>query len=314
MVKQFLILFLIFEFQNQALALLNQTQADLNVLQDQLQYEVQKNPSVLQDWAPFLVATPQYYWKESKTDFATASIETVKRVFPQGNLIPCSECLQQRTFIEHDGRLVVNNGELSLIDLANLKTQPQYREAKSLLIIKETPEGIDTRIINLSDGKILFLKLADGTKTLDSAVPSLNLAKELDRRERGQALNYVFMDLGLYPSSTFQFEFLEQWGNRNQHLFGFDLSLWGPVGGIGVTYHYLLPANRKINFSTTVFMTLDGISLGKSSSGNPLKLVGQGMLQYALSGNYAVFGMINSQETLTFGITFLNPVLFPFLL
>jgi hypothetical protein len=317
MVGQFLFLIclmMISVLSEQAWALLNQTQADLNIFEDQLRFEVEKNPTILQDWAPFLVATPQYYWKESKTDFSTASLETVKRVFPQGVLIPCSECAQQRTFVANDGRLVVSNGELSLVDLANLKTQAVYREAKSILIIKETPAGIDARVMSLSDGRILFLKLADSTKTLDTAVAPLNLARELERREKGESLNYVFMDLGLYPKSTFQFEFLEQWGNRNQHLFGFDLSLWGPAGGLGVTYHYLLPTNRRFNFAGTFFVTLDTLAMSKDTSGNPSRIVSQGMVQYALSGNYAVFGMINSQEIVSFGITFLNPVLFPFLL
>ena len=185
----------------------------------------------------------------------------------------------------------------------------------AVIIIRETASGIEAKIINISQGHLLFSKLADQAKNLDQTIRPLNLAREQERREKGQALTYVFIDWGLYPNALFQVEFLEQWGPRNQHLSGFTMSFVEPVGSIGGTYHYLMPGNRKLNLGASLFITLDGLTkTSQSSTRSPWSIVSQAMVQYALSGNYAIFGIVNSKGTVSIGITFLNPVLFPFLL
>jgi hypothetical protein len=290
---------------------------DLQILSDQLANEAEKNPGILREWFPMLIAMPQAYWSKSQNDFAASCFDTLKNTFPnyQKDLIPCPECSQYRTFVGHDGRLIINSGEVTLMDLNQLKTQPKYRSANSILILKETSSGIEARIVDLSQGHLLYSKLADHTTTLAGAHHPLNLARELERRRSGQALNYVFIDLGIHPNTLLQVEFLEQWGARNQHLSGFALSFVEPVGSIGGTYHYLLPANRKLNFSLGVFITLDGMSsTSNRANQTPWAVVTQWMVQYAISGNYAMFATINSKGNGSIGISFLNPVLFPFLL
>ncbi len=311
--SKFTIYILITIFRIPTFAIFQQTQSDLAVLSDQLQNELQKNPGLAQEWTPLLIGVPQSYWKESASDFASVTYQMLQQLFNNQELILCPECIQNRTYVSHDGKLNIINGEMSLADLAVLKTRPNYKNAKSFLTIKESPAGVETKLIRISDGKILFMTIADSTKTLESSFKPLHLAKELERRQSGQSLNYVFIDFGFYQGNTLQFEFLEQWGDRNQHLSGLVLSLWEPVGGLGATYHYLIPNHRKLNFSLTTFITL--FSYGNSANPkNPVTLVYQAMGQWAISGNYALFGMANSKGTISFGITFLNPVLFPFLL
>lgn len=298
------------------MALNEHSELDLQVLADQLLYESQKNPGLVQEWLPTLLAPPKAYWQKSEKDFSSNVFDTLKRTFPnnQRDFIQCAECSQNRSFVAHDGRLVIENGELSLLALNNLKSHQNFQHAKSLMAINETASGIEIRVISLSHGQVLFSKLADHSKTLDNAQRPLNLARELERRENGQAISYVFIDWGFHPKSLFQIEFLEQWGARNQHLSGLNLSFVEPVGAIGASYHYLIPANRKFNIGVSLFVALDGLTGSSSSRNSPWGVVTQGKIQYAFSGNYAAFASINTKGGFSVGITFLNPVLFPFLL
>ena len=304
-------------FAPAAQALLARTQDDLNAVLDRLQYEFgpeRHTPSQTPPVTPILVAPPQAYWEESKADFAPAMLDVLARVFPnRGELINCAECFQSRVYMAHDSRLVVQNGELSLADLARLRQQAGYAQAKSILITRETPSGIEVQLLAIDDGRILYKGLVDSTKTLDQAQPPLRLARELDRRERGEALSYINMDLGLYPKSKFQLKFLEQWGSHNQNLSGFVLSAYNPTGALGLTYLYMLPKQRRMTVGVTGYYSLEGMFSSNSPS-LAKALSAQLALNYALNGSYGVFLSGDTSGTISAGFSFLNPVLFPFLL
>jgi hypothetical protein len=301
-------------------ALLPRTQSDLRVVADRLLYEfgpgqtrrADRDPNLV--ITPVLVAPPQAYWEESKADFAPAVMNVLAQVFPNpGDLIQCSQCYESRVFVAHDSRMVVQNGELSLTDLARLHEQPGYAQAKSVLITRETPSGIEIRLLAVDDGRILYTGLADSTKTLNDAEPPMRLAREMDRRQRGEALGYVNADLGLYPKGRFEFKFLEQWGDHNQHLSGFVLSVWNPSGAIGATYQYMIPHRRQASVGLTGYYSLKGM-FDAGSTSFAKALTGQISLHYAISGSYGVFVSADTEGTVSAGFSFLNPVLFPFLL
>lgn len=318
MVKKIALIFILIFFEKPSflLALNEETHINLQILEDHLRFEMQKNPGLVVELLPTLVATPIPYWQSSEKDFSVVAWAMLKNIFKDQttDLLLCSDCSQQRTFVNHNGHLTVNNGDLTLLELNHLKEQPSYKSAKTLLTLKETPSGVELRMIRLSDGQILYSKLASQDQNLLQEKAPLHLAQELERRQSGKSLSYVFIDWGLYPAALLQFEMLEQWGARNQNLSGLVISIIEPNVAIGGTFHYLLPANRKLNFSGSAFMTLEGLmSSAKSSKKSPWTIVVQGMAQYAISGNYAVFGTINSKGTVTMGVSFLNPVLFPFL-
>jgi hypothetical protein len=294
-------------------ALFDQTVQDLQVAEDRLRYEFaelrERNAAI----TPILVATPQYHWEESKNDFAAEMTNSLQRAFPeQGALIPCAECFQNRVYVSNDNRTVVQNGELSLTDLARLREQPGFAQAKSLFISRETPSGISMKLLSIDDGRILYSGIADATLTLYDARRPMGLARELERRKRGEALSYTFFDLGVYPEGLFQFKWLEQWGTRNQHLSGFALGLYNPSGALGITYHYMLPTRRQTTLGLTGYYMMSGLFKdGTSSAGS--NIVAQGMLHFAISGSYGLFASLSSEGTISAGISLLNPVLFPFL-
>lgn len=325
MVRLFGLALLLLTLQNEAHALFPRTQGDLRVLQDRLLYEFgsererrkDRDPNVT--ITPVLIAPPSPYWQESKDDFQAAVMETLSHVFTNpGDMIVCSQCSESRVYMSGDHRSVMQNGEISLSDLARLRQYPAYAAAKSLLIIRETPSGVSVRVIAVDDGRILYAGLADSTRTLADAEPPMRLARELDRRQRGEALNYINIDLGVYPTALVQLKFLEQWGSRNQHMSGFALSAYNPNGALGINYSYMLPFwERRLVAAATGFYKLESMfqqKSGQDENGNSAAIVGQLMVTYAISGSYGAFITGNTDGKFSVGVTLMNPILFPFLL
>lgn len=295
-----------------ASALFARTQSDLRAVSDRLAYEFP--PVQRASVTPVLVAPPQFYWEESKKDFSAAMMETLARVFPNtGDLIVCAECYTSRVYVSHDNRMVIQNGELSLPDLARLRQEKAYASAKSLLVTRETPAGIEIRMVAIDDGRILYTGLADSSQSLDRVERPMRLAREMDRRQRGESLSYINFDLGLYPKALVQLKFLEQWGSHNQHLSGLAISAFNPAGAIGVTYQYMVPSNRRMTAELTGYYGLKGL-FDSSSSSIGSALSGQIAGHYAISGSYGVFIAASTEGVLSAGFSLLNPVLFPFLL
>jgi len=313
-------------------ALFGRTQADLRALEDRLRYEfgasgerrADRDPNV--SITPILIAPPQAYWQESKEDFAPAVMESLSHVFKNsGDMIQCALCYENRVYLTNDNRMVTQTGELGIADLARLRQNPAYKAAKSVMTIEETPSGISVRVVSVDDGRILYAGVADSTKTLSDAEAPLRLARELDRRARGEALSYVNFDIGFWPDATVQLKFLEQWGSRNQHMSGFVISGFNPTGALGVNYTYMLPwFDRHMTASATGFYKLQSMfsnnngnsdtSTSSTGRNSDASVVGELKVGYAFSGSYGMFVSGNTDGFVSIGISLMNPVLFPFLL
>ncbi len=312
MVKAILALSLLLSASS-AFALLPQTQQDLRVFEDRLRYEIDRARERGDVILPVLVATPRAHWEESKTDFAAAVTDVLTRLFPNpGEMIACAECFDNRVFVSRDNRMVIQSGELTLADLARLREKPGFNQAKSVFISRETPSGIEMRLIAIDDGRLLYTGLADATRDLSTAERPLRLARELERRERGESLSYFHFDLGLYPQGLVQLKWLEQWGSRNQHLSGVALSAFNPTGAIGITYLYMWPRKKQITVGVTGYYGLSGV-FDAGSTDLSKNIIGQLSVNYAFSGAYGVFASCDTKGTASVGLSFQNPVFLPFL-
>lgn len=295
-----------------AYSMWEQTDADLRILEDALQNEVSGEGDQLVPWTPMLVATPRHLFVESKSDFAPAVLAVLKRLFPNpGDLIPCSACDGQRLHLGKSQTISIESGELSLADLADLSRDKRYQGVKSVLFTKETPSGVEVKILRITDGAILFQYLADGRLALNQAKPILGIVKEYERRERGESLSYIFIDLGVYPSGLFHISFLEQWGSLNQHISGVTLSLVNPEAAVGASYRYMLPFNRKITASAQIFFPVTGVVQQDAAAQSLSGALG---LQSAISSTFGVFMAVRTTGSFSVGFSFYNPIFFPFML
>jgi len=295
-----------------AYSMWEQTEADLRILEDALQNGISGEENRRVDLTPMLVATPMHLFVESKSDFAPAVWSILKRLIPNpGDLIQCTQCNGQRLHMGKSQTISIESGELSLNDLVDLSRDKRYQGVKSIAFTKETPSGVEVKILRITDGAVLFQYLADGRLELSQAKPKLGIVKEYERRERGESLSYIFIDLGVYPSGLFHISFLEQWGSLNQHISGLTLSLVNPEAAVGASYRYMLPFNRQITASAQVFFPVTSV-VQQGSATQPLS--GALGLQSAISSTFGVFIWVGTKGAFSAGFSLYNPILFPFML
>ncbi|MGE0173753.1 MAG: hypothetical protein AB7T49_13230 [Oligoflexales bacterium] len=298
-----------------AWALLAQTTEDLAVLEENLTYRIEQDPSLREAMVPMLVTGPEHLWKESRSDFAASVFQMLSNVFQEkGSIIPCQECDTWRTYVGKDKKLRIFNGPLSVQELGELRQHPSYGGAKSLVMVRETAFGVELKAVRIDDGKILYQFLADSSKTLNKAKPWHHLTAEKDRRMAGESLSYVFIHMGIYPKPIIQTEFVEQWGIRNQHITGVGISLLNPTLALGLVYHYIFPSMKRFHISGAAYFPLQEALARSEDSDLTSSFVFQAMAQYNFANSYAVFASINSQGTFSMGFSFYNPMLMPFLL
>jgi|GEM_PF-2540621 len=303
--------------QEQALALFSETSSDLSVLEDALglKFNTEKESSV--DVTPMLIATPLHFWKESREDFAASTKSMLLRVFENpGDLVDCPECDSWRLHGEQKSRLHVMNGPLTGGEISSLSQDSRYRDAKTIAFIKETPSGVAMTVVALSTGRILFSKVADNTQNVTTAKPFLHLQAERERRMRGEALSYIFINLGFYPTSAFQIEWVEQWGSRNQHISGFALSLFNPIVSPGIVYHYMLPKYTRFNVNLGLYYPLTSALASAVGQDQSIQdsFVLSGGAQWTFSSSIALAAQANTEGSFYLAFVFLNPLLFPFVL
>jgi len=300
-----------------ALGLLGQTRSDLAILEDTLRARLEDDVGFKKAMFPMLLAPPLHYWAESKADFGPSVAKVLTDVGAEVDVvIACTDCDTWRLNVATNNQLQINNGELSLSELSFLRKMPKYGEARSVAFVRETPSGVEMKLISIEDGRILFYNLADSSRTLDNETPYLNYARERDRRLNEEALSYVFINMGLWPQGLFQIEFVEQWGDRNQHISGVGLSLFNPMFSLGAVYHYMFPNIKRMHVSGALYYPLqNALADAAGNSENPANsFVGQVMIQYAIANSYAVFASASSEGTLSLGFNFYNPLFLPFLL
>ena len=300
-----------------AWALLGQTASDLAVMEDELRHALEQQPGLRERMLPTLLAPPAHHWVESRADFGPSATKILTTVFNgTSDIVACPDCDTWRLHVEEGQHLLIVNGEPSLAELARIRQDPRYGRAKSLTQVKETPSGVELSIVDLTDGRILLHVLADASAKLSDVRPYLHYAEERERRLAGESLSYVFLNLGLYPKGLVQAEFVEQWGDRNQHISGVGISLLNPNFALGGVYHYLFRNPRKLHASVAVYYPLTTAlqSAFKSDAKAPTSFVAQGMIQYAIGNSYAVFASVSTEGNLSLGFNFYNPLFLPFLL
>ena len=295
-------------------ALLEQTQRDFDQIRDILRENLENNEELRARVSPTLLATPVHHWFESRQDFAPQATALLKSILNGPNeVIACGDCNLWRLHVATGERLHIQNGDISLSELTAVRSQQKYAQAKSLTFIKETPQGIELKVVELDDGRVLISALADGNSDLDTQKPWLRHTKEKARRLRGEGLTYGFLNLGIWPKPLVQIEFIEQWGDRNQHLSGLGLSLIGPELALGGVYHYLLETNKKLHYSGALYLPL-ARTLNQDNGNNPSTLlVLQAMAQYNLSKSHAVGISLSTEGVFSIGFVF-QDIIFPLFL
>lgn len=219
-----------------------------------------------------------------------------------------------------DGAFVYAAGTLSLAEIVAIDTDMRGAAAPAMAAawIDETNDGIAIRIISLSTGRILYAENLDGQlRARDRTARTFRFTDDQERRQRGESLTHVAIDIGLLPGQHISLDVLDQFGDKNLDLAGISVSAIDPILGIGGAYYRVIPEAFNLTLGLQALVAIP------TAAGNALGLEGE-LIDPLLTGvlvarwpipnsGFGVLATASTNGTLTIGVSLLNVSFLPVL-
>ncbi len=275
---------------------------------------------VVKDLTPAIVVSAAPMYEESKKWFPNAALATLIRIFGAPGLRSCEACRAPRLYME-DGRIESNTGDLGTAEITRLDqtVRGKASPARVAIWLDETAEGVSLRIIDLRNSRIIMAESFDPSLTEPARTRrNLGLAKELDRRARGDSITHAFVDVTGGNGAHISFDWAEQWGDGNTNLSGFTLSLIDPVVGVGGCYYRVLPFAFNVMVGVKLLLSVPTglVQAISPTAGNVIDPLLNGVLVVRLPFGRSNFGLVATVSTngkVGIGLSLLNISLLPFL-
>ena len=274
----------------------------------------------LKDLTPAIVVSVTPMYEETKAWFPAAALAALVRVFGATGLRSCEACRAPRLYMT-EGKIEHFTTNLGTAEITRLDETVRGKSApaRAAIWLDETAEGVSLRIIDLRNSRIVMAENFDPTLTEAARTRrNLVLAKELDRRARGDSITHAFVDVTVFPHQHISFDWTEQWGDSNNNISGFTISIIDPVVGVGGSYYRVLPFALNLMVGAKVIMSVPtGLVRALSpSSGNLIDPLLTGVFVVRLPFGRSNFGLtltISTNAKVGLGISLLNVSLLPFL-
>ena len=271
--------------------------------------------------SPALVVSVRPAYEESKAWYPTAALATLGRVFGSASLRSCEACMAPRVYLD-GGRLEQVTADPGVVEITRLDAagRGSAAPARTAVWLDETGEGVSLRVVDLANSHILLAENFDpGLREAARTRTNTSLARELERRSRGDSLTQTFFDLAMYPGQHLSLDWTEQWGDTNANLSGVTLSLFDPVLGFGGAYYRVMPAARNILVGAKVILSLPTALVASVTGDTGRRVVdplitGVFVVRIPIASSY--YGVLFTASTngqVGIGISLMNTSLLPFL-
>ena len=291
-------------------------------LEETLTIRIEDGTLITKDLVPVIVVSVAPAFEESKASYPSAALASLVRVFGAKALRSCEACMTPRLFIEN-GLLEQQTTNLGTVEITRLDeaTRGNSPPARTAIWLEETPDGVALRMIDLRNSQILLAENFDSTlKEATKTRKTTSLARELERRARGESITHTFVDIAIYPGQHISLDWAEQWGDTNCNLSGATLSLFDPLLGVGASYFRVIPQVLNLMIGVKVLLSVPtalvaAISRGGGTNGLPDPLA-TGVLMARLPifrSNYGIIISVSTNGRVGLGLTLMNFSLLPFL-
>ncbi len=303
-----------------ALAGTDTTRDALERLEEVLELRIEDGRLDPEQVLPAILVSTDPRYEASVDWFSVRSVEVLEGAFGTGTLRLCEACMAPRAFVEN-GYLAYQTGPVALDEVVRLDEQSRgkSRPARSGIWINETQGGVAVRIVDLSNGRILFAQNIDPYLVEnDNTQRMYSLSEELERRARGDSLTQAFADFVVYPGQHISFDWTDQWGPANGQMSGFSISLFDPVVGLGAV-HYSVIEFFNIQVGAKLLMSLP-TALVRAVSEADFELIdpimtGVGIVRVPFGrSNYGAVVSISSNGQAGIGLSLMNISLLPVIL
>ena len=276
---------------------------------------------VVKDLVPVIVVSVKPMYEETKAWYPGAALATLIRVFGTSGLRSCEACMAPRVYAE-EGALEQSTGDLSTAEISRLDAtaRGQASPARAAIWLDENSEGVSFKVVDLKNGRIVLAENFDAAMSeAQRTKKNVSLARELDRRARGDALSHVFVDFAVFPGQHVSMDWTEQWGDSNCNLSGFTFSFFDPVAGVGVSYYRIIPQALNLMVGAQVLVSMPN-ALVRAVSNQTQDVLNDklftGVLVVRLpiaSSNFGALMMLSTNGRFGLGISLLNVTFLPFL-
>ena len=229
---------------SKAFAQIAETREALSRVEELIQIKLEDGSLDGKALTPLLVVSAEPHYQLSKAGYGSTVLALLSRIFYTNLVRVCVAC-NRPSVDARAARLETRSGLLSLDEVRaeDARIRGEAAPAKAAIWVDETPEGgVSLRIVSLADGRVLAADLVTSDLAWsEKSRKNFSIARDLQRRGRGESLTHAFLDLGLFPSQHIAIDWMEQWGESNRNLSGLSLSIFTPVFGLGPTYARVFP-------------------------------------------------------------------------
>lgn len=182
---------------------------------------------------------------ESKDEDIEQIISYIPTKSPDGKLADiniCFECIS--------GSLELSESELNFSQGGSLNKTP----SETNMTIIENDFGFVYRLSSTSNSQIVDAgTITEGPSLENRSEKKFSYYKNQERQYENRSIYHSMFDFAIYPNPHIAWSYLEQWGEYNEYLSGFSLSIAGPGLGLGVGLFKALSSNPKLLIGTKVY-------------------------------------------------------------
>lgn len=224
----------------------------------------------LQDASPvFVVVEPED--TDSETSFTQNISDALSDLFAADELRICLACSIPRTrFGENRVTHVSASASLPEIRRRDAQLRGSGRAARTAIYVQEIGREISLQVLSVAEGSVLVSEIFPRRKdTVAAGTERISARFAVQQKARGWTLTHWFNDVIVYPSPHIAIDVVDQIGEQRNHLLGVSTSLWNPLLGVGVSYHYVLPNAFNATIGGKLLLALPNLVLSGILPDNP---------------------------------------------
>ena len=198
-----------------------------------------------------------------ETLFAQTLLDALSEVFEEDELRVCLPCSLPRTRFRNDG-VEHTSAFPAMNEIRRLDKQMRGpgTVARTALFVQELGQQIALQAYAISDGTVVLSEVFPRKKVSKTiSTERLSHRSAVQQKARGWTLSHWFNDVIVYPNPHIAIDVVDQIGKQRNHLFGVSTSLWNPLLGVGVSYHYVMPNFWNATIGGKLLMSLPTLVL-----------------------------------------------------
>jgi len=260
------------------------------------------------DVSPLAIVAISQNGQKADADFINKVISIANQAFP-GQVTVCDLCLGDE--VRPNDGLYYRFGQITLSDVKK-HYEGTEKKAKSALWVHLQGERLSFRIVSLKSDRVIYSANVDPSENWQArSMNNFSTSRMQQRLARRHEVTHHHWNMGLYPTFALSYNYLNQWGERNEILSGLALSFVSPEVALGFSafkviqskYNPMIGGSLLINLPQAISSSLGGESGG--ATGEDSLIIVQFIYKQPMPGNFGslmALGLIDTSGTISLGV------------